>query len=69
MKTEENGVTHRSLYRAMVSVKTSLVFLTLFGLFFIIGTIFPQDAGAKMLEEYADLCEEEMHIIQGGGGH
>ena len=23
-------------------------------------------AGAKMLEEYADLCEEEMHIIQGG---
>ncbi|GAB4353060.1 MAG: cytochrome c biogenesis protein ResB [Candidatus Abyssubacteria bacterium] len=41
-----------SLYRPMVSIKTSLVFLGIFALLFFIGTIFPQSSDPDRLERY-----------------
>jgi len=56
LKAENNGdaKTRRSPCRALVSVKTTLVFLALFCILFFIGTIFPQSSDPAMLERYGN---------------
>ncbi len=42
------------IYRAIVSIKTSLVFLGVFALLFFVGTIFPQSSDPDRLDRYRE---------------
>ncbi len=45
---------HGRLYRTLVSVKTSLVFLAVFAIMFFLGTVFPQSSDPNRLEQYRE---------------
>lgn len=54
--TSENETGRRPgrLYRTLVSIKTSLVFLCVFALLFFLGTVFPQSSDPDRLEQYRE---------------
>ncbi len=52
-KKSEPAASGGSLYRTLVSTKTSLVFLAIFAILFFIGTVFPQSSEPDRLEGYS----------------
>jgi hypothetical protein len=54
---ESRGRVYRAfawLHRILVSLKTSLVFLAVFGILFFLGTVFPQSSDPNRLEQYRE---------------
>ena len=50
----ERAVGRGRLYRALVSVKTSLIFLGFFAFLFLLGTVFPQSTDLDRLDRYRE---------------
>ncbi len=53
------------LYRTMVSIKTSLVFLGVFAFLFFVGTVFPQNSDPDRLDRYRDAGGKFVALVGG----